>query len=182
VRIKHRPFNEQVLRRLKAKRDARRMLIFRIVWLLALLFMASTSAYFRYQIRHPVSLFRGSVANSAPQQWDISKNEDGIPARLNINGESWYVVRVKNFSDSELAAQQSCQARVIWYLPSDAPSELRNTIVHEIFHAGACLHGGDTWWNSINPNQKTHEGVYHLADFWTGFARANPEFMEWLAK
>jgi len=182
------PFNEQVLRKIAAEREKRWKR--RMLWIqgsLMFLLVASqigVQGYLSYLRNHP----RPSnvvVANSAPQMTIISVTKDGIPDRLNINGELWTVTRVKDFSGDPSGetteAQISCETRGIWYLPTDSHSELRRNVIHEVFHAGACLHGGDTWWNSINPDRQHHDGIYHLGNFWSQFAAANPEFMEWIA-
>ncbi len=118
---------------------------------------------------------------SGPQAYDNTKDDHGMPQVLNINGERWIVMQVRQFSgpSENAAAATSCNMHVIWFLPSDTPSALRWSLMHEVIHAGACLHGGDKWWNSDNPDMYNHDGIYHLADFLTNFNRANPEFVEW---
>ncbi len=176
-------FNEQVLAQRKARRDARNWWIFRLTFLSIVFFNLSLLIYTNHELRKP--RWPGAVfTSSAPQIQLVQTTADGVPMLLNINGETWHVVRVKDFKGpaDKSVSEMSCKMRTIVYLPSDTPSQLRNNIIHEVFHAGACLHGGDTWWNSINPDGNKHDGIYHLADFWTGFARSNPEFMEWIAR
>jgi hypothetical protein len=182
-KIKRLPFNEQVLQRMAEKRSIRRTWIFRIAICLLWCCQIGVSVYFSYSIHHYVPSGI-TVSSSAAQTVIDAVNEDGLPIALNINGESWKVVRAQSFTKemADNAATTSCQLRTIFYLPEATPSLLRNDLAHEVFHAGACLHGGDTWWNSINPDNVHHDGIYHLADFWTNFAHANPEFMVWLSK
>jgi hypothetical protein len=176
------PFNEAVLRRLKERRERRNRLFWSCGMLLLVLLQSASLAYFNYWLRHRQPYPNAITFAGAPQMQIVSLTEEGIPSQLNINGETWRVIRVRDFKAADSAAQTSCQIKVIFYLPTEPPSLLRNSIIHEIFHAGACLHGGDTWWNSINPDREKHDGVYHLADFWTAFARSNPEFMEWISR
>ena len=174
--------NEEVLRRLAEKRAARRSWIFRGCLLVLLAAQISASLYYSYRLHHRPQWANVVMTASAPQMELTTRTPEGIPNRLNINGEMWTVLRVKDFTDPQSAAEGSCHERVIWYLPAESRSELQNHVIHEVFHAGACLHGGDTWWNSINPDSIKHDGIYHLAEFWSGFARANPEFMEWISR
>jgi len=176
-------FSERILAQRKARRNARAMLIFRLTFLSIAFLNLIFLIYMEHERRQP-HWPTAEMSSSAPQMILVSKNEDGIPVLLNINGETWAVVRVKSFNagDESSAAEMSCVAKTIVYLPDETPSRLRNSIIHEVFHAGACLHGGDSWWNSVNPDKNKHDGIYHLADFWTGFARANPEFMEWISR
>jgi hypothetical protein len=177
------PFNEQVLRRIQERRYERRRLIIPLATLFFLILNIGASLYFTHEARKP-RWPNAVLTGSAAQTKTVTTTEDGIPALLNINGETWHVVRVKQFTgpDQEISAEISCRVKVIAYLPAQTPSLLRTSLIHEIFHAGACLHGGDAWWNSINPDKNSHEGIYHLADFWAGFARSNPEFMEWISR
>ena len=182
LRRKRAPLNEMVLRRLQEQRARRSARNWRITKLVIIASQLAMVGYFQWSLHYRPLAPKVNVSASTPQSFNLALNEDGVPMLLNINGEMWGVVRAKSFEDSELAGVAFCQAKAIAYLPSDAMSVVRETLVHEVFHAGACTHGGDTWWNSENPNSIHHEGVYRLGSFWTGFARANPEFMEWLIR
>lgn len=118
-----------------------------------------------------------------------SHYSDGVPTTLIVNGEEWSIVRVDMFNDALKAklgesfngvqAETYCNNKTIAYISATNPRKLRINLMHEVFHAGDCLHGGDTWWNSINPTKTEHIGVYHLGEFMAVFAHDNPEFMEW---
>lgn len=119
-----------------------------------------------------------------------STNIEGLPYRLTINGEIWDVSKVDHFSDSEsqpkdgslfagFQAQTYCSKHLIVYIQHNDPQLLRVSLWHEVMHAGACLHGGDGYWNSINPTKTSHEGVRHLGEFLATFTRDNPLFVQW---
>jgi hypothetical protein len=124
-------------------------------------------------------------------------NLDGMPYTVNINGEQWDIVLVDHFDEmddkgsvkngeitlpSVTEAQTYCANKTIAYIADSDHNDLRINIMHEIFHAGGCLHGGDTYWNSINPTGKYHPGIYHLGEFTASFMRANPRFTEWVSQ
>jgi hypothetical protein len=182
-KIKREPFNAMVLRRREEKRMRSRFRLRMAFFVCLMLIQIGLTGWQTYMRTHR-SVPGVVTAASAPQRYKNSTTEDGVPVMLNINGDSWYVVRAKDFTYDLINAESAtvCNAHVIVYLPSQTPSLTRNSLVHEVFHAGACLHGGDEWWNSVKPTRSEHPGIFHLADFWTGFARANPEFMEWLAR
>lgn len=106
----------------------------------------------------------------------------GIPESVSINGEKWALVRVDKYDHLDRAGTEYCGAQTISYIEARDPREMRTIILHEIFHAGACAHGGDTWWNSINPTELKHDGIKHLGEFWAEFSMANPTFIRWLLR
>lgn len=109
------------------------------------------------------------------------QTEDGIPSVVIVDGNSWRIERVTILQRPENAAETSCEHHMIYYKPVDNKTILKDNILHEIFHAGACGHGGNQWWNSTN-DPSDHPGIYHLADFMLQFSQTNPEFIEWLEK
>lgn len=108
-------------------------------------------------------------------------NEDGVPNTLFISDQEWSVVKVKVFTQDpqHIEAQTYCHNRTIAYLDAGNSTVLRDNLWHEIFHAGACAHGGDTYWNSVDPSTNYHPGIYHLGQFMAVFSKANPQFMAW---
>jgi hypothetical protein len=132
--------------------------------------------------------------------WDeriIAVNSQGVPNTLDINGEQWNVIKIDHFNDVEkkgavkdgkivlpsiITAETFCNNKTIAYISDADHNQLRADIMHEIFHAGGCLHGGDTYWNSINPTEKDHPGIYHLGEFTASFMRTNPRFTEWVSQ
>jgi hypothetical protein len=109
-------------------------------------------------------------------------SQDGVPVNININGDTWTLYKVNTIDDGSITgAETHCDTHTIIYIDIGSGLELRDLIMHEVFHAGECLHG-DTWWNSENPTKDFHPGIYHLADFMTNFIRTNPEFIAWMEK
>lgn len=122
-----------------------------------------------------------------------AKTPDGIPSILLINGQEWHVERVMAFNDalkykgsgksfSGIQAETYCKEKTIVYIETDDINVLKINIMHEIFHAGDCLHGGDTYWNSEHPTSSVHPGIYHLGEFTAVFLKDNPEFALWMTQ
>jgi hypothetical protein len=119
-------------------------------------------------------------------------NPDGVPEEVMIDGEKWDIIHVDHFDEAEKykpgqrfggdQAETYCAERTIAYVSNEDKTELRVDLMHEIFHAGACGHGGDTWWNSIHPTSTYHPGIYHLGEFMATFLRDNPQFAMWEAE
>jgi hypothetical protein len=116
----------------------------------------------------------------------------GLPCNLIINGEQWSLVKVDHFADAEghkggerfggVTAQTYCDNKTIAYIDTQSMALFRDELMHEVFHAGACLHGGDEYWNSEDPTWKEHPGVYHLGEFMGTFLHDNPQFAVWMTK
>jgi hypothetical protein len=125
---------------------------------------------------------------SSIHEYVRSVDKNGVPLAVWINGERWSIANVPIFNDAlteggrsgYLAGETYCAGKTIAYIDADNPAQLRENLMHEIFHAGACLHGGDRWWNSPHPETGLHPGVYHLGMFMAEFARTNPVFVKWL--
>ena len=101
-----------------------------------------------------------------------------LPSSLVINGQSWTVAPNAFSDDPMLSGETDCDKHYIWYQPTNDFDDLKNTLWHEVFHAGACAQGGWKYWNSES-NSGQHSGIYHIADFLTQFQKDNPEFIEW---
>lgn len=100
-----------------------------------------------------------------------------LPTHLDINGQTWDVQQVTRIDNKGSDGETFCDTREIDYAETDDPVELRDTLWHEIFHAGDCIHGGkDTWWNS---SPKDEAGIKNLADFMHNFTRDNKQFIAW---
>jgi len=122
----------------------------------------------------------------------ITFNEDGVPATLYIRGNAWSVIHVASYKESygrgemnykqksARVAEANCNKREITYLTSASPTMLRTSIMHEVLHAGSCEYEGDAYWQSIDPDENQHVGIYHLSEFLTSFYRDNPSFDTWM--
>ena len=112
------------------------------------------------------------------------------PKTFYINGDEWQLTAMRRLPEdaphergSTLLAETYCENRVILYDPDQNALELRNTIWHELFHAGAC-HEGDSdpeHWNSEEPHKKG-DGYYRIGEYLSTLMRNNPELAHWLAK
>jgi hypothetical protein len=135
------------------------------------------------------SLAEGNLHERAPS---LQSTVFGpVPNRIFINGRAWHINQVDHFKDAEghedgigfggVQAETACEYQQIIFIPVENQTEIRENIMHEVFHAAACSHGGDSWWNSKNDTED-HPGVYHLGEFMAEFAAANPGFMTWMAR
>lgn len=134
--------------------------------------------------------FVAAKADAPMAEYITATDDEGIPHQLIINGESWDITQVNHFDDIDTSkpgavlpdrvneAETDCENRNISYIKGPK-NNLRINLMHEVFHAGACLHGGDEWWNSIHPTNSVHPGIYHLGDFMSNFVHDNPLFMQW---
>jgi len=107
------------------------------------------------------------------------------PFALNIRGERWTIWSgavvpdfEKELKDRGAMGMTYCDKKIIVYDPQET-QDLRNTLWHEIFHAGACDRGGSVYWNSKSDEDNEHPGIQNLADFMEDFSRTNPTFIRW---
>jgi hypothetical protein len=107
------------------------------------------------------------------------------PIVLNVNGKEWYIWDTKKLpahkydiylKNKNAAAFTDCDSRQIFY--NSSLQNVRNTLWHEIFHAGACPYDA-TYWNSVSDADDDHKGIQNIANFIENFSRSNPEFMKW---
>lgn len=184
----------------KKRKQERRRRRFGVVYasITAILFVGSI-AYQAYQAHRRIAMvnaptwatFTSAYTATPFHERILGVNWDGVPTTLIINGEQWTVVQVDHFDDAEkykagerfggVQGQTFCENKTIAYIPAENRALLKVNLMHEVFHAGDCLHGGDTWWNSEKPTDENHPGIYHLGEFMSAFAHDNPTFMEWQA-
>lgn len=180
--------SEKVLTRKRARTKTR---LLSIVFLTCALFSLSNVAYLtwhEHKRNTPDWLHGASLDGDLHEHITFNQPSHEVPFRAVINGETWIFVQVDHFDDTtkekagDITGETDCKNQEITYIPSEDKSELRTNIMHEIFHAGACLHGGDKWWNSDHPTDDKHPGIYHLADFMHSFLHENPQFAVWLTE
>jgi hypothetical protein len=187
-------FNETVLSRIRQRRKKRLLLGITIVAVGCFAALVVSNIYFAYKQREDAKArnwptWAAFTTSGETYVTHSAVTEDGVPTEINVNGEQWDIVKVKMFAEdigkdqkdkpSDSLAKTFCRNKTITYIDHQSGQALRNSLMHEIFHAGDCLHGGDTWWNSENPTADDHPGVYHLGEFMTNFALANKPFMKW---
>jgi hypothetical protein len=182
-------FSEKILERRRKIKNRRNTIISVIVVTVISLATDSYLVWHEHKRNTPNWMEGASVDGGLHEHVQfIDRDDPEVPFAATINGEHWDFVRVDHFLDGNgkqagrTQAMTTCDKRVITYIPSDDRALLRTNIMHEIFHAGACLHGGDTWWNSEEPTGDFHPGVYHLGWFMHNFLHDNRQFAEWLAE
>lgn len=190
-------FSQAVLKR----RKDRRFLKFRIALLVTFVVVSLSFECWTIYQEHkaksatkfmPGILVSGGFPALRLQATSGGENEDGVPSHLNINGQAWEVVEIDAYPEAKKHklgerftgrdAETDCDNHQITYQHSYNSVEIRENLWHEVMHAGACIHGGDQYWNSVKPTGDKHPGVYHLGEFLGGFSKANPEFMYWMAR
>lgn len=112
------------------------------------------------------------------------------PKYVIIDGKNWYLVHARSYTGVEgglrsgewtgASAKTYCLRQTITYLTDPDFGRFKASMMHEIFHAAACAHGGDAWWNSENPTATDHPGIYHLGEFSAAFIQQNPDFIKWV--
>lgn len=108
------------------------------------------------------------------------------PSFLLINGERWTVF-TRDLNRDGAMAETDCYDRMILWDPNSMKGSsvnFRDSMMHEIFHAGDCIHGNDDrWWNNQAKTGVTltdHVGIERSASFMVDFMRTNPDFVAWL--
>lgn len=118
-----------------------------------------------------------------------------IPSKVVIYGHMWDIQVVysladakKSYSDlagseKEVVADTNCKDRIIRLTMMNGPL-LKETIIHEFLHAGACEnHTDETFYNSkVGPqhNALDHQGLDNAAMVLFEILRMNPEMTKFL--
>lgn len=183
----------KVLTRIKTRKSEKYDKIARRTYMLLFLLLLGVNCYFRYRtyrLKNAPDWANWKLASSYDPSSNLNEQvrafrSDGVPTTLLINGEQWWIFHVDHFTDGtadktgSIMAETDCQNKIITYISSPNPAILKVNIMHEVFHAGDCLHGGDTYWNSEKPNGEDHPGIYHLGQFMSVFLHDNPQFAAW---
>jgi hypothetical protein len=188
--------SEKVLQRRQQRRERRITAALVAIIFVTLLGCTGFISYQSYKRTKAVNAptwadFTALTPSNKTEGWVITPGEyeDDVPSELTINGERWSLVRVQHFGKPGLPtdlwvtnamAMTDCAHRTISYIIAADPARLKVNLMHEVFHAGACLHGGATWWNS--EDDRTHPGIYHLGEFTATFLHDNPQFAVWEAQ
>lgn len=186
--------SERVLERIRERKKAYWARVIEVAWALAMLTTFAAGAWQSWAARRAVSapswadfvpLSSSDVRREYLRGFDSSS---GAPLEITVNGERWSLVLANRFNGVDPSkstvtdrrmAETDCAHKVIAYIATGDPERLRINLMHEVFHAGACLHGGAGWWNSPDNGRVVHPGIYHLGEFMATFAHDNPQFMEW---
>ena len=183
----------KVLARIKTRKSLLYDKIARRVYMLLFLLLLGVNCYYRYRayrLVHAPSWANWVSASDYQPSSNLheqvrASTEGGVPTTLLINGEQWWVFQVDHFNDGSneksgsIMAETDCANKLITYIPSQNPAVLKVNLMHEVFHAGGCLHGGDRYWNSEKPSDVDHPGIYHLGQFVAVFLHDNQQFAAW---
>jgi hypothetical protein len=173
--------SQKVLERIAQRRRERNARIIKVVLWVYVLSVIAIPAFCSWEARHKPAWGNFEVATQpSANHYYAARNSDGAPKHVYINGEMWIIVQVSSIDPDRIAAETFCRNKLIVYVNAEDPTELRENLWHEIFHAaGVCAHGSDDWWNSPHDADAGHEGIYHVGLFMGPFSMANPDFMEW---
>jgi hypothetical protein len=207
--VKHTSFSRKILDRIERKSAARRTRV-TVLFLSGYLLIAAAFGYNSYRKWKSVSAPSwAEFAVATPTTKSYGEHvqgtmPSGLPYTLIVSGERWDLIEVDHFdwkkdekgneildaagnpTPTRVQASTDCKRRIIAFIPADNPMVLRENLTHEIFHAGACLHGGDEWWNGTNDiakhNGSIDDGAYHLGQFMAIFLHDNPVYATWAAQ
>lgn len=112
--------------------------------------------------------------------------DNGMPRLLFINGQRWYVASDRDW-DIHLTlghrmAETQCERNVIAIRTDLIESNKKDSLLHEIFHAGACNQPEKeqyTFYNSTD--EESHPGFERAANVIYTVLHDNPELTRYLA-
>jgi len=109
-----------------------------------------------------------------------------FPHILFIRGHRWVVILDEtNYMDNHhIFGETNCKDEEILVKSGLTVANQRDTLFHEILHAGTCTESKDgdvnnLYWNSSTPEK--HEGIYRLSQYLTELFYENPELVKYLA-
>jgi hypothetical protein len=123
----------------------------------------------------------GNIGKYATSVLNYHDNTNGLPEIFYIGPDKWQIIRVDTLG-SNIEGITVCSEKAIFYISNVSKLQVKDTIWHEIYHAGACKRGGSTYWNSQSDNPNDHHGIDHLGEFNATFVQDNPELINWLIK
>lgn len=191
---KQKSFSEKILQRraLRRKKLAKNIISVSLIFL-SLLFVSW--AWHKDNVENKIRLKEAAPTWANFIKLDDPKGEQyeqyvvtvkdqitGVPTVVNINSEQWSIVHVDKFNEDNVGGETFCQNKTIAYLYDENEMELRETIMHEVFHAGACAHNGDKWYDCSTVSRTEHKCIYNMSYFLTNFSMTNKYFMEWYIK
>lgn len=103
------------------------------------------------------------------------------PQLVSVRGVAWVIENDAKLPNIGLDGLTECGLHKMYVDYNVPDNELRNVVIHELLHAGACQ--GDkldnSYWNSYdNP---THEGINRLGQYESELLKENPELTLYLA-
>lgn len=107
------------------------------------------------------------------------------PTLIFVRGHQWVVVENKEstkfLTDNNLAGYTDCAQNAIFLTQKETAADERDTLLHELLHAGTCEDGksNNLYWNSTT--SEDHEGIYKISDYFSDLFYENPELAKYLA-
>lgn len=117
----------------------------------------------------------------------VFEGNGGMPKGVYVRGELWRIHQVTDLAipdnGSVYTGVTDCKEHEILiqiYIPQAIQ---RETLIHELLHAGTCFDNDDVhnlYWNS--KTEEGHEGIYKLGWYLSDLLKENPELTAYLGK
>lgn len=137
-----------------------------------------------YIILLSAGFLMGFLAFYHPPTTPVRVYRDNSAETLFVRGERWYIVigqKDEVFDMINVIGYTVCGGHTIYIHNGLNYENQRDTIFHELLHAGACG-SADVWNKFYNSETETgHEGIYKISQFTTELLHTNPELARYLA-
>lgn len=110
--------------------------------------------------------------------------ENGSGEAIYIRGSRWVLLIGREDEMLDLMGmygETNCSTKKVYIHGSLDLSNQRDTVIHELLHAGTCDESGhvhNKFYNS--ENEADHEGIYKIADYFTTLLHDNPDLGKYL--
>lgn len=107
-----------------------------------------------------------------------------IPSVIFVRGHRWDVVENadtdKVLDKAGLYAVTDCTQQAIFIQEGLSSGNERDTLLHELLHAGTCEDGSihNLYWNSTD--EKDHQGIYKISNYLSELLYENPDLVKYL--
>lgn len=107
-----------------------------------------------------------------------------IPSSVFIRGHQWGIIENQPtdiFLDkADVYAFTDCTQQAIFVREGMSNANERDTLLHELLHAGTCDDGkpDNLYWNSTS--QESHEGIYKISNYLSELLYENPDLVKYL--
>jgi hypothetical protein len=129
----------------------------------------------------------GSLFTARPQNPTLTANfVDGKSYAVFVRGDRWGIQVGKADAMLDMLGMYGitdCRSKKIFVRSALSFENQRNTILHELLHAGTCDEQGlshNKFYNS--DSEENHEGIYKIANYISELLITNPELSPYLSR